>query len=114
MKMKTHLMTFEQILDRFECDCTAMSVGLMASGLLGRSGPQETEILSEKFAGTWWEVQLDSQNVPSHCVYVADSLLDALRLRPDIDISFWSAWHSSVACFVSDMDSWNEQQYYVW
>ena len=53
------------------------------------------QALSEKYAGTWWEVSLDKfsdaidRAVMPECIYLADSIQDALRLRPDKDNSYW-------------------------
>ncbi len=50
--------------------------------------------LYEKYAGTWWEVTFE--NFPDYvghaslrCVYLADSIQDALRLRPQTSESYW-------------------------
>ena len=51
--------------------------------------------LCEKYAGTWWEVSFDKfadtidRVVMPECRYLADSLQDALRLRPNKDDSYW-------------------------
>ena len=51
--------------------------------------------LCEKYAGTWWEVSLDKfsgavdRAVMPGCIYLADSIQDAVRLRPDKDASYW-------------------------
>ncbi len=50
--------------------------------------------LYEKYSGTWWEVTFDDfsgivvESSPV-CVYLADSLQDALRLRPQTNESYW-------------------------
>ena len=50
--------------------------------------------LYEKYAGTWWEVTYDDysdvvdETLPM-CVYLADSIQDALRLRPQTSESYW-------------------------
>lgn len=43
--------------------------------------------LYEKYTGTWWEVTFD--DFPPVCVYLADSIQDALRLRPQTSESYW-------------------------
>jgi hypothetical protein len=51
---------------------------------------QIKEEYREKLRDTWWEVQwpaTDSDNLAPQCRYLADSLRDAMRLRPGIDIS---------------------------
>lgn len=50
--------------------------------------------LYEKYAGTWWEVTFeDFSDVACEtepvCVYLADSIQDALRLRPQTSESYW-------------------------
>ena len=60
--------------------------------------------LYEKYAGTWWEVTFedfsdvacdfenfsdDAGETEPICVYLADSIQDALRLRPQTSESYW-------------------------
>ena len=53
------------------------------------------QTLCEKYSGTWWEVAFDEftdavgKAAMPECVYLADSIQDALRLRPDKDNSYW-------------------------
>lgn len=120
MKTKTYLMMFEQLIELLGCDYSTGSqladstLSKIGADFIDRSALWESEVLLERLASTWWEVEVNLHDQPSRCLYVADSLVDAIRLRPHIDVSFWSTWHSSVACFVADMEEWTEQQYYVW
>jgi hypothetical protein len=50
--------------------------------------------LYEKYAGTWWEVTFEdfsdvAVETEPVCVYLADSIQDALRLRPQTSESYW-------------------------
>lgn len=65
--------------------------------------------LSEKFTGTWWEVQLNHQmKIPSYCSYLADTLQDALRLRPDI--SYWCSTSENGTQFLDEIEGWQEDE----
>ncbi len=66
----------------------------------------------QKFANTWWEVcwpspKADLSN-PPQCMYLADSLRDALRLRPNINIMFWPDRPKSFAKYLICNDDWSE------
>ena len=75
----------------------------------------------EKYQQTWWEViwtipaSADSPWRIQQCLYVADSLSDAVRLRPYLDISFRSFTQEQLeTAFEENGDSpfdndWNEE-----
>lgn len=68
--------------------------------------------LFEKLAGTWWEVELAGiQKTPTQYVYLADSLQDALRLRPNIDTSLWCG--ESEADFLAGIGEWIDDECFV-
>jgi hypothetical protein len=94
---QTKAIMFEQLLQYF--DNQPISIGQM----LGvDNNPMdfscdEHELVSrlyEKYAGTWWEVTFDDfpdfvGHSSPRCVYLADSIQDALRLRPETSDSYW-------------------------
>jgi hypothetical protein len=66
----------------------------------------------EKYSGTWWELLLPlprDYTTPPHCFYVADSLRDALRLRPRNDLSFWANSSQTLAQFLNQTREWLEE-----
>jgi hypothetical protein len=65
----------------------------------------------EKFIGTWWEIELpDNDTLLPRCIYLADSLRDAFRLRPDIDTSFWLDKENTTSQFLSEIEDWIEEE----
>lgn len=66
----------------------------------------------EKFMNTWWEVcwpfPKASPSHPPKCLYLADSLRDALRLRPNIDIAFLPDKSKSFAEYLHRDKNWFE------
>lgn len=120
MKARTYLMSFEQVIQllrenelsfesRMIVSLPTVPSRLMCSG--------QTVILSndlvEKFPGTWWEVELASENrMPLRCFYLADSLQDAFRLRPDIDTSYWCDIEEDTSRFLAEVSNWQEDEYF--
>ncbi len=100
MEPQFRLLPFEELIlllkrygfaDRLD---TIMQVRIFSVGV-----PMGLEMLTlsdecrEKYRNTWWEILWPLPKNPStlpQCFYAADSLRDALRLRPQADISFWS------------------------
>lgn len=67
-------------------------------------GEQVNEII-EKLAGTWWEVELSAEGkMLSECLYLADSLQDALRLRLGINQSWWLAGERFTDRILSELE----------
>ncbi|MGA2916162.1 MAG: hypothetical protein ABSE89_09080 [Sedimentisphaerales bacterium] len=88
---------FEQLLQYCEGQPASISklLGLDYNPMdFGFDEQEMVRLLYEKYAGTWWEVTLDDlsdvagENLPA-CVYLADSIQDALRLRPQTSESYW-------------------------
>lgn len=71
----------------------------------------------EKFMNTWWEVYWPfpkaNPSNPPQCLYLADSLRDALRLRPNIDIAFWPDKPKSFAKYLKYDEDWLEEDSFV-
>jgi len=118
------LMPFEALIDYLSSHGFADQLDtIMRIKCLSSSGsphhqtaPDLSDECNEKFMNTWWEVCWPfSKKNPSHppqCLYVADSLRDALRLRPHIDVTFWPDKPKSFAKYLkSDEDedeNWSE------
>lgn len=120
MKAKTYLMSFEQLIQFLENN-TMNTVKLPAINLppfyqqlMERNQSAVlTCDLFEKFDRTWWEVELsDEGKILSQCFYVADSLQDALRLRPDIDTSYWCSIEENASEFLAEIAAWQEDDYF--
>ena len=70
--------------------------------------------LFEKLDGTWWEVELSGRNHKTlKSCYLGDSLQDALRLRPGIDMSYWCEMAGSKAAFLAEINRWADEECYV-
>ena len=70
----------------------------------------------EKYKHTWWEViqPLEAAVDPNttriqQCIYIADSLSDAIRLRPDLPISLHSFPLDSMESALNDSGEWPAQ-----
>lgn len=64
----------------------------------------------ERFHGTWWEVIIPAgREFLPRCIYVADSLRDALRLKPGINLSPWSSSSDLLEQFSDDAEDWSEE-----
>lgn len=63
----------------------------------------------ERFDGTWWEVEIPIHNETSYrCTYVADSLKDALRLKPGINLSPWSSSYELLEMSWDDTEDYED------
>lgn len=121
MKNKTYLMSFEEIIQYLESrnvDIERIEISsLQAPRCFVRYGDQSVMVSSdlfEKFKGTWWWVEMsDEKNTVSQCCYLADSLQDALRLRPDIDAFYWCNVADHVSRFVSEVIDWEEDEVFL-
>ncbi len=70
----------------------------------------------EKLRDTWWEVQwpvADSDNSAPQCRYLADSLRDAMRLRPGIDISLLANEFESFVDYLVEIEDWEQEEEYA-
>ncbi|MGH2270716.1 hypothetical protein ACQ9LF_02845 [Anaerohalosphaeraceae bacterium U12dextr] len=77
---------------------------------------QITEECLEKLKGTWWELQWptpDSDNITPQCRYLADSLRDAMRLRPGIDISLLADKTSLFVNYLMEIEDWEQDEEYA-
>ncbi len=74
---------------------------------------QTTEEYREKLRDTWWEVlwpATDSDNPTPQCRYLADSLRDAMRLRPGIDISLLADKSGSFVNYLMEIEDWEQDE----
>lgn len=117
MKTQTYLMSFSQMIELLResghvvsqsqiMDLRAVQYRLYCNG--------ELVILSndlfEKLNGTWWEVKLNAQSIVPECNYLADSLQDALRLRPQIDTTYWCGPSANQIEYLSEVMEWVEDE----
>ena len=99
MQSKTYLMSFEQMIQ-------------LLAETTNHVGPSPD--LFEKLSRTWWEVEIAGENhIPLQCSYVADSLQDALRLRPDINTSYWCNTDENKLQFLSEIIEWQEDELFL-
>jgi hypothetical protein len=69
----------------------------------------------EKYQRTWWEVlwsahAAEGQSwIIQQCLYIADSLSDAIRLRPHMTISFRSFTPTQIESVWEQQKDWEEQ-----
>jgi hypothetical protein len=78
----------------------------------GVETPELSDECREKYSGTWWEVRWplpQNSGRPPECFYVADSLRDALRLRPRADLSFWANSSESLTQYLAQTQDWLEE-----
>jgi hypothetical protein len=98
MELRSRLVPFEELiplLKRYgltERLDEIMKLKVFSAGA-SRNHPEPllSEECREKYSGTWWEIIWPlprNSTSPLCCFYVADSLRDALRLRPQADLSF--------------------------
>ncbi len=74
---------------------------------------QITEECRERLRDTWWEIQwpaTDSDFLAPECRYVADSLRDAMRLRPGIDISLLADKSSLFVNYLMEIEDWEQDE----
>jgi hypothetical protein len=70
----------------------------------------EDQSFIERFQGTWWEVSIPVNNeILPKCAYVADSLTDALRLKPNVALSRWSCSFERVEDNFISQEDWAEE-----
>jgi hypothetical protein len=119
MESQFRLIPFEELIsllsrhgftDRLE---TVMKMRVFSDqGSRNHPIPVLSDECREKYSGTWWELLLplpqDSAK-PVHCFYVADSLRDALRLRPRTDLSFWANSSQTPTQFLTQTLEWLEE-----
>jgi len=119
MKSQTFLMSFERLLRllaehnmRIDNSMrTPFSTPRNRRICMGQSVLTANDIC-EKFFGTWWEVELTAEDrCPLRCFYVADSLQDALRLRPGINTSYWCETDEQPR-FLAEIAAWREDEYF--
>jgi hypothetical protein len=113
-------MPFETLIDNLHCHGLADKLDIIMGikDIFPGGNPREpksiglSEECREKFMNTWWEVCWpDSKMAPSNppqCRYLADTLRDALRLRPNIDITFWSNTSESFVEYLKQTEEWLE------
>lgn len=113
MAGKSYLVIFEQMVDLFsnnnnpivpiESKKSRTDINRNALYFVGDDA-------TEKFRGTWWQVRIPYNRSESpEFQYVADSLRDALRLKPELDISYWSCSAKSTHDFVDSTNDWLDE-----
>jgi len=118
MKTKTYLMPFDRIIRILESNIVKSEYISERKEHLSKYSQfcirqpfAPSDELLEKFDGTWWEVEFGTQEQTlSRCFYLADSLQDALRLRPGIDTSFWCGTTEREAAFLAEISNWLEDE----
>jgi hypothetical protein len=98
MELRCRLLPFEELIpllrryglgDRLD---DILKLKVFSAGVSrNQPDPLLSDECREKYSGTWWEVLWplpQNSTSPICCFYVADSLRDALRLRPKADLSF--------------------------
>lgn len=74
---------------------------------------QITEEYRERLRDTWWEVLWpaeDTNNLTPQCRYLANSLRDAMRLRPGIDISLLADKSGSFVNYLMEIEDWEQDE----
>jgi hypothetical protein len=70
--------------------------------------------LIKKLMGTWWEVKLsDEGKMPAQCRYIARSLPDAVRLRPEAKKSNWCLAEKGKTHFLMQVADWLDDYYEI-
>ena len=118
MRPRTYLMSFEQTVQLLQDNGVNIDNRLVVSLPLSPArlicNGQKVVLsndLHEKFFGTWWEVEISNgSQMPSRCLYLADSLQDALRLRPEIDTSYWCNVEEDTSRFLAEVSNWQEDE----
>ena len=121
MMLQTYLKSFGQMVQLLEENGVKVDhlLALTAQAAPSRMicNGQTVEVghdLFEKLVGTWWEVELnDIRKTPSQCAYLADSLQDALRLRPEIDTSYWCSDADTIQTFLDEIEDWVDDECFV-
>lgn len=121
MKARTYLMSFERMVRFLQDDGVVIDGRLMMSDpsvlsdlMCAEHALTQVGDLFEKFLGTWWEIELGcGRQRLARCYYLADSLQDALRLRPDIDTSYWCDCSGSLSQFLSEVTAWQEDECFL-
>jgi hypothetical protein len=119
MESQFRLLPFEELIlllsrygftDRLE---TVMKIRVFsAEESWNHKMPVLSDECREKYSGTWWEICFplpQNSTAPLHCLYVADSLRDALRLRPRADLSFWANSSQTPTQFLNQTQEWLEE-----
>lgn len=118
MELRCRLLPFEELiplLQRYGLGDRLEKILKLKVFSAGVSSNQPQPLLSdecrEKYSGTWWEVIWPLPNnstASSCCFYVADSLRDALRLRPRADVSFWAKCSDNISQYLVQTQDWME------
>ena len=125
---KTTILKFEGLIRLWRrSSCNLSMPQLLGLTTDGHNKIEESKLnsldeLHERFRSTWWEViwpkNSTGDNISNQvkCRYVADSLLDALRERPNEDFPYINVWDLLYACDPEDdADSFedDESTYYL-
>ena len=112
MALKSYLVIFEQLVELLDCDNSkaAIETPITQPAAMKNKfyfiGPDAIE----RFRGTRWQVNFpyNKKKAPDF-YYVADSLRDALRLRPELDMSYWSCSTESANDFAFSTNDWADE-----
>lgn len=88
MRIDNCLMSFQEMVEQLQKQGVENWPRVLLPKNLSPSAISDND-LNEKLRDTWWEVawSSDVQNESPRCLYLADSLPDALRRRPHIHIA---------------------------
>lgn len=119
MKEMTYLMSFERMIQLLQENGIRLDSRLIVNSPIPTSrllcNGQAVSLGNDRFEnffGTWWEVEITGANqLPSRCIYLADSLQDAFRLRPDIDTTYWCSTEEDASRFLAEVSNWQEDDY---
>ena len=110
MKTDSYLMSFDELVRYLEETGIKNWHGVLTlhAGDSGAAGDE----LNERLRNTWWEICWPDNPKTKQpiCRYLADSLRDALRLRPSISLSASSALNHSGPEFFDMFDLWQDEE----
>jgi len=119
MESQSRLLPFEELISLLSRQGFAQRLEMIMKvrvfsdeGSRNHPMPVISDECREKYSGTWWELLLplpQDYTAPLHCFYVADSLRDALRLRPRTNLSFWANSSQTPAQFLNQTLEWLEE-----
>lgn len=111
---RSSILRFEELIQLWRRSCCSLSMPqLLGLNVGSRSESDESELcsldrLNERFRNTWWEVIWPKDSIGDtisrqvKCRYVADSLPDALRERPNEDFPYINVWDLLYMCDLED------------
>lgn len=110
MKTESCLVSFEELVPYLRSKGIEDWYGVVTAD--GGNAAAFREELNERLQNTWWELYWpDSANaVRPTCRYLADSLRDAMRLRPNIPLSESLILINSGRDFFDMLNLWQDEE----